>query len=805
MGELADKVYAQPRTNDATMQAGDNCELGKEEYELTFYALTAVIAASPLWQGLYPARERFLTFAAVLLLCALMMLQPGRRGAFAWPALVCLAFVGLYVAGTITPTSAQGSLAELISMATFVGVFWAVSTSRPGEQGVLFMVFAVIVSAWLVGMWGLLEQAGLLVADGITQERLAVGFGYPNATASWLALGLVLCIMLPYRSMPRRAVAAAIFLAVPIGAALMISGSRGAWLALVAALLLGLVSSRGLVFAIFGQGIIIGVASLVAAVVFLLSPNSQAVILILFGALGLGLVVALAKTASRFAALVLVVLVVVGGVYFMGRLWQGNSYTLANHAPHDAWKVIRINIPRAQIEEATAFVAELEAYNPTEAAFAGQLSLWTTVAGRTTQRLHREVLKQGSSELHLPLSLPAQAEGVQIVLVNLHARTQVTMHNPHFTFADGRQHIVSAPIFRLLPYQLAVRAQNVDLRLLANDGRREFMADALMLAGNAPWFGRGGGTWRATYAHVQQNLYSTARVHSDYLEVLLDVGAVGLVLCLLMLGAALVPVLLSAKSSHLLRTCALGACVVLVHSGGEALLSFPSVYLGAFALLGAAQTGKRALSNSGAGLRSSWARLARGGMVGMCLCGAVLAGALGVAELWAANPDSEAGLSRALKLNPWQAAWHVDLAELRAARLGERYESVTALYRRARQLEPFSAQYVSHLGLHYARAGNFVAAVPTLIAAIELQPMNILLYENAARMAVQTGEAFYFSSVEEARRYAQKALDVYARAEQVLAQADAEWLRRNPAFRLTPSLTVDVGRARVLMERTAED
>ena len=182
------------------MQAGDNCELGKEEYELTFYALTAVIAAAPLLQGLYPARERFLTFAAVLLLCAIMMLKPGRRGAFTWPALVCLAFVGLYAAGTITPASAQGSLAELISMATFVGVFWAVSTSSPREPEVLFMVFAVIVSAWLVGMWGLLEQAGLLVADGITQERLAVGFGYPNATASWLALGLVLCIMLPYRS-----------------------------------------------------------------------------------------------------------------------------------------------------------------------------------------------------------------------------------------------------------------------------------------------------------------------------------------------------------------------------------------------------------------------------------------------------------------------------------------------------------------------------------------------------------------------------------------------------------------------------
>lgn len=62
--------------------------------------------------------------------------------------------------------------------------------------------------------------------------------------------------------------------------------------------------------------------------------------------------------------------------------------------------------------------------------------------------------------------------------------------------------------------------------------------DAWRLAGEAPWLGRGGGSWRSQYLAVQSRPYVGSQVHSGYLDTLLNLGIVGLALTLLMLLAA---------------------------------------------------------------------------------------------------------------------------------------------------------------------------------------------------------------------------------------------------------------------------
>ncbi|WP_151737435.1 O-antigen ligase family protein ['Paenibacillus yunnanensis' Narsing Rao et al. 2020] len=62
--------------------------------------------------------------------------------------------------------------------------------------------------------------------------------------------------------------------------------------------------------------------------------------------------------------------------------------------------------------------------------------------------------------------------------------------------------------------------------------------DAWRLAGEAPWLGRGGGSWRSQYLAAQSRPYVGSQVHSGYLDTLLNLGIVGLALTLLMLLAA---------------------------------------------------------------------------------------------------------------------------------------------------------------------------------------------------------------------------------------------------------------------------
>ncbi|WP_198536683.1 O-antigen ligase family protein, partial [Paenibacillus sp. DMB5] len=65
-----------------------------------------------------------------------------------------------------------------------------------------------------------------------------------------------------------------------------------------------------------------------------------------------------------------------------------------------------------------------------------------------------------------------------------------------------------------------------------------FYRDAWRLAGEAPWLGQGGETWRSAYLAVQSRPYVGSQVHSGYLDILLNLGIAGSAAVLLMLLAA---------------------------------------------------------------------------------------------------------------------------------------------------------------------------------------------------------------------------------------------------------------------------
>ena len=67
--------------------------------------------------------------------------------------------------------------------------------------------------------------------------------------------------------------------------------------------------------------------------------------------------------------------------------------------------------------------------------------------------------------------------------------------------------------------------------------RALFYRDAWRLATDAPWLGRGGETWRNVYLAAQSHPYVGSQVHSGYLDILLNLGIVGLVVALVMLIA----------------------------------------------------------------------------------------------------------------------------------------------------------------------------------------------------------------------------------------------------------------------------
>ncbi|WP_405175043.1 O-antigen ligase family protein [Paenibacillus sp. FSL H8-0261] len=100
-----------------------------------------------------------------------------------------------------------------------------------------------------------------------------------------------------------------------------------------------------------------------------------------------------------------------------------------------------------------------------------------------------------------------------------------------------------------------------------------FYRDAWRLAVEAPWLGRGGETWRSSYLAAQSRPYVGSQVHNGYLDILLNLGFVGLAAILLMLLAA--GWLLAKRSPRLLPPF----LVIVMHSAVDFDWSYGLIWL----------------------------------------------------------------------------------------------------------------------------------------------------------------------------------------------------------------------------------
>ncbi|WP_339318852.1 O-antigen ligase family protein [Paenibacillus sp. FSL R10-2734] len=100
-----------------------------------------------------------------------------------------------------------------------------------------------------------------------------------------------------------------------------------------------------------------------------------------------------------------------------------------------------------------------------------------------------------------------------------------------------------------------------------------FYRDAWRLAAEAPWLGRGGETWRSSYLSAQSRPYVGSQVHNGYLDILLNLGFVGLAAILIMLLAA--GWLLAKRSQRLLPAF----LVIVLHSAVDFDWSYGLIWL----------------------------------------------------------------------------------------------------------------------------------------------------------------------------------------------------------------------------------
>lgn len=86
----------------------------------------------------------------------------------------------------------------------------------------------------------------------------------------------------------------------------------------------------------------------------------------------------------------------------------------------------------------------------------------------------------------------------------------------------------SSAIRGLLPDKIAARFENINFQQHSVLERLTFYKDGLHAAEDYPLLGAGGGAWRAMYEQYQNNPYSSSQAHSFFVQVLVEIGWIGL-------------------------------------------------------------------------------------------------------------------------------------------------------------------------------------------------------------------------------------------------------------------------------------
>jgi hypothetical protein len=314
--------------------------------------------------------------------------------------------------------------------------------------------------------------------------------------------------------------------------------------------------------------------------------------------------------------------------------------------------------------------------------------------------------------------------------------------------------------------------------------RKLFYEDALVLFRESPWLGRGGDAWRSLFTQVQREPYVGREVHSGYLDLLLDVGLIGLLIFVIWI-IALVMAIWRRERIGLVPVG-----ILLLHAAIDfdmsygfywlLLLAFAALYMCGVRPTAAAEPAAAAEQAAAAApaVRRGLPRVVRA-------CAALLAAALLLAAIaagwrldraraWreaaaaAEGAARQSALRAALEANPAWTRIRVELAPLAPLR------ARAALLAAGLRYEPQSVPLVWELGRTYAELGKLPQAEAYIRLGLRRDRFDSAKQTEAVQLLARLAEeAQAGGRFAEARAAAQAGLALYDSYSRLAAEVAA--------------------------------
>jgi len=349
---------------------------------------------------------------------------------------------------------------------------------------------------------------------------------------------------------------------------------------------------------------------------------------------------------------------------------------------------------------------------------------------------------------------------------------------------------VALALGNVLPPNLVTRLTSYGLSESSVWQRLDWMQDAAEIMADHPLLGVGGGGWASRYLQYQEYAYYSATVHSDYLEIGVATGFLGLAALLTLFGSSLYALgrqwrqwcetqTRDGEAGGHLRLAVLGGAAVMVM--GHCAIDFDFAYAAVAVFLwvilgildghravsredaqGSARPGRASAGRhrrpgrrSGGGSGSPWGAWAV--ILALALATSVLAGSLFAAAQAAARAEELEGpknaghrwkaLAKACRLDPWSRPLRLRLvnALLQLLHITKDPDYAVEAYREivaATELDPYHPDSHTALAQFLYSFGYIEEAVREVEKALELQPAEPTRYANLAQIYQLAGEHF---------------------------------------------------------------
>jgi len=762
--------------------------------------LGVLILGSFFFSGLYWEGQRLL-FQLVLTVPLLAgLLLPGkvigassvRRGDFFVAAVVLL-----YAIGIVRPASTYGALMSALLWLSYFAVYLLFQRLALAEREKRAVVLAFAAFCTLVALLGLaVYTQTIYLQEGLVGGRLSVLLRYPNATAALLVAGAaaVLALLPQLFKHSQRTMAFLSLLAVL--PALYLTHSRGGWLTLAAIVLFICLWQRALwVLLHYLTGATIGSLAIVAMLQTSAEPATYLVILALAVPYAWGYTLIPLGTKGVKYAFATVLLTALAITAYLG--WSPLRYTIATNSltPH---AVLSFTVGELLPETEHTITGRVE-ITGTDAAPPAYIIIWGMRAGRVESRLARQQLSSGE-DFALSFVTPTEIKDIRVDFSVNAVATTMQLKSPRLV-GGGLASWLSSPLHRLLPLPLANRLAQMGHRVLLGDARLTFVRDGLRIAHQSLWLGQGGRTWEALYRSVQSYDYGSRHAHSEPLEMLLDIGLVGLLLFVLFLVGVFRRI---TRGNGVDGILAVVAMALLINSVGEFIGAFPSFYFVLFAFLGLLSSSpnppQRTVNRWGTGLP-------------LVLCIALVVSLpyltitlvaenafdrmqreMGVGD----HPAALATVASAHRLAPFVPNLRIALAQLSWLDLVADRQMRLSLAE-GRRLEPGNAQFATLLGQLAMRHGEFTQAVAYFGQALKLEVMRVRRYEDLASAQVRAALQLAERDLAQGLEFAHAAV-----ATGELFYATAAVVPPPYAMRATPALHLALGQAHLIVRKYKE-